>query len=67
MSKEKSKDIREADAEYGVDSRYASREERLTAGKALMRARLERLKSLSEDQIITAQSNVRYSKTDLTA
>ena len=42
-------------AEYGVDSRYASDEERKTDGKKLMEARLQRLRSLSVDQIIKAK------------
>lgn len=44
-----------SDAEYGVESRYVSKKERTADGKALMEARLERMKNLSEDQIITAK------------
>jgi len=44
-----------SDAEYGVDSRYASKKERTADGKALMEARLEKMKNLSEDQVITAK------------
>jgi len=42
-------------AEFGVDSRYSSKKERLADGKALMEARLKRMKNLSEDQIIKAK------------
>jgi len=42
-------------AEFGVDSRYTSKKERLTDGKALMEARLERMKNLSKDEIIKAK------------
>lgn len=39
-------------AEYGVDSRYRSSEERKEETIALMQARLERIKNLSREQII---------------
>ncbi len=42
-------------AEYGVDSRYASKKEKTADGKALMEARLKRMKNLSDEQIITAK------------
>ena len=42
-------------AEYGVDSRYSSKKERQADGKALMEARLERMKNVSTDQIIRAK------------
>ena len=42
-------------AEYGVDSRYASEEEMKTDGKVLMAARLERMKKLSPNLIIQAK------------
>jgi hypothetical protein len=42
-------------AEYGVDSRYTSRKEKLSDGKALMEARLHRMKNLSSEQIIRAR------------
>ncbi len=42
-------------AEYGVDSRYASKEERTADGEALIEARLKRMENFSEDQIITAK------------
>ncbi len=41
--------------EYGVDSRYASDEERKADGKVLMAARLERMKNLSPELIIQAR------------
>jgi hypothetical protein len=41
--------------DYGIDSRYASNEERITEAKALMEARLERMKNLSKDQITKAK------------
>ena len=43
------------DAEYGVDSRYKSKKERKSDAAALMEARLNRMKSLSKDQIIRAK------------
>jgi len=42
-------------AEYGVDSRYSSNKEKKLDGKALMEARLERMKNLSKDQILKAK------------
>jgi len=50
------KEIREVEgAEYGVDSRYSSKKDRLDDGKALMEARLQRMKNLSADQIVKAK------------
>lgn len=43
------------DAEFGVDSRYSSNEERIKDGMALMEARLERMKNLSKDEVIRAK------------
>lgn len=43
------------DAEFGVDSRYQSNEERESEATALMEARLMRMKNLSKDQIIRAK------------
>lgn len=43
------------DAEYGLDSRYKSKEERKIDGASLMEARLQRIKNLSKDQIIHAR------------
>lgn len=42
-------------AEYGVDSRYTSKKERIADSKALMEARLQRLNNLSADQIVQAK------------
>lgn len=42
-------------AEYGLDSRYSSKSERLSESKALMEARLKRMQSLTEDQLIKAR------------
>ena len=42
-------------AEYGVDSRYTSKKERQADSKALMEARLDRMKNVSSDQIIRAK------------
>jgi hypothetical protein len=43
------------DAEYGVDSRYKSDEERELDATALMEARLMKMKNLSRDQITRAK------------
>lgn len=43
------------DAEYGLDSRYKSDNERESDAIALMEARLMRMKNLSKDQIIRAK------------
>ncbi len=53
MIKKKNKEIE--GAEYGVDSRYTSKKQKINDGKALMEARLNRMKNLSEDQIIKAK------------
>lgn len=42
-------------AEFGVDSRYKSREEQKADSIALMEARLERMKNLPKEQIIRAR------------
>ena len=42
-------------SEYGVDSRYKSIEDRNADGKALMKARKQRLANISDDQIIKAR------------
>ena len=55
MARSKKNSEKISDAEYGVDSRYASKKERTSDGKALMEARLERMKNISEDQIIAAK------------
>ena len=43
------------DAEYGLDSRYKSGLESVSEAKALMEARLRRMKMLSNDQITKAK------------
>jgi len=55
MTKEKKSNKEIEGAEYGVDSRYTSKKQKIADGKALMEARLERMKNLSEDQIIKAK------------
>lgn len=51
----KKKIIMIEDAEFGVDSRYKSVEERESDATMLMEARLIRMKNLSKDQIIRAK------------
>lgn len=41
--------------DYPLDSRYTSEKERLSDGKALMAARLERMKKVPEEQILKAR------------
>ena len=55
MTKMRTNNKESEDAEFGVDSRYSSKKERLRDGEALMEARLKRMKNLSEDQIIIAK------------
>jgi hypothetical protein len=55
MIKEKNKFKEIAGAEFGVDSRYTSKKEQLDDGKALMEARLHRMKNLSSDKIMKAK------------
>ncbi len=43
------------DAQYGIDSRYNSKQEQEADGIVLMEARLKRLKKLSENDIIKAK------------
>jgi len=43
------------EAEYGLDSRYSSKQARKIDGKALMEARLNRLNNYSEAQIVQAK------------
>jgi hypothetical protein len=43
------------DVEYGIDSRYKSGLESVSEAKALMEARLRRMKMLSKDQITKAK------------
>jgi len=55
MIKKKISKIEIEGAEYGVDSRYSSKKERQADSKALMEARLQRMKNVSEDQIVKAK------------
>lgn len=43
------------DPEYGVDSRYTSKEERDSDAVLLMEARLKRMKNTTRDQIVRAK------------
>ena len=45
----------EEDPEYGVDSRYTSKEERISDGITLMEERLKRMKNVTQDQIVHAK------------
>jgi len=54
MTNGKNKSEKE-DAEYGVDSRYNSNEERDLDTTMLMESRLMKIKNLSKDQIIRAK------------
>jgi len=54
MTNRKNKSEKE-DAEYGVDSRYNSNEERDIDATLLMESRLMKMKNLSADQIIRAK------------
>lgn len=49
------KDNKMKEYEYGVDSRYNSKEEEKLESVALMQARLARMKNLSKEQIIRAK------------
>ena len=53
MTKKKLNEIE--GAEYGVGSSYSSKREQQADSKALMEARLDRMKNLSNDQIIRAK------------
>lgn len=55
MAKSKNNYIDAEGAEYGVDSRYTSKKEKLTDSKALMEARLNRMKNISPDKITQAK------------
>ncbi len=50
----KNKNIND-DAEFGVDSRYKTKKERAEDSVALMQTRLERMKNLSEEDILRAK------------
>ena len=55
MSRKKENNKIMEGAEYGVDSRYPSHEERTTDGKALIKARKQRMANLSNEEIVTAR------------
>ena len=55
MIKSKKKVAESDNAEFGLDSRYRSKKERIDDGKTLMEARLKRMKKLSDDEIIKAR------------
>ena len=55
MTKKKNNHKEIEGAEYGVDSRYSSKKEKMVEGKSLMEARLQRMKNVSEGQIIKAR------------
>jgi hypothetical protein len=55
MIKTKNSDIMKVDTEYGVDSRYTSKNEQETEATALMEARLKRMRNLSNEQIVKAK------------
>jgi len=55
MTKKTKGKISSQDPEYGVDSRYTSKKDRLEDSKLLMEARLKRLSNLSEEEIINAK------------
>lgn len=42
-------------AEFGVDSRYTSKKEKLTESQKLMESRFQRMRNVSQDQIIKAK------------
>ncbi|MCB0647549.1 MAG: hypothetical protein KDC49_12860 [Saprospiraceae bacterium] len=54
MNKNQSKKDQK-DAEFGLDSRYTSKNEYAAEASALMEARLNRMKNLTKDQIIRAK------------
>ncbi|MCF8428087.1 MAG: hypothetical protein K9H61_03640 [Bacteroidia bacterium] len=45
----------DSDIEFGVDSRYQSKEERVLDAILLMQARLDRMKNLSREQTLRAK------------
>ena len=49
------KNISNVDPEFGVDSRYKTNNEREQESIALMQARLDRMKNLSNEQILRAK------------
>ena len=55
MNKKKGSIRESEDAEFGMDSKYSSGKERLSDGRALMEARLQRMHNISDEQIIRAR------------
>lgn len=55
MTRKKSTTRETEGAEFGLDSRYTSKKESLSEGKALMEARLKRMKHVSEGQVLQAR------------
>ena len=55
MSKKKAGTREMEGAEFGVDSRYASKRDKLSDGKALMEARLKRMNDVSDEQVLWAR------------
>lgn len=51
----KNRKVEQYGAEFGVNSRYTSTNARKSDGQALMEARLERMKQVSDDDIIKAK------------
>ena len=52
----KKKNFKEIEgAEYGVDSRYSGKKEKLSDSEALMEARLQRMRNLPSDKIMQAK------------
>lgn len=51
----KAKDAGTEGAEFGVDSKYSSKNEKIKEGTTLMEARLRRMRNLTDDQIIKAR------------
>ncbi|NVK63534.1 MAG: hypothetical protein HWE22_03060 [Flavobacteriales bacterium] len=49
------KNMQDEDAEFGVDSRYASYQAQKADGQKLMEARLERMKNVSEEDVKRAR------------
>ncbi len=51
----KKNEIENIDFEFGVDSRYLCKKERTIDGRELMKARMERFKNLTAEQIAEAK------------
>lgn len=55
MTMRSKKDDNQSDPEFGLDSRYSSKEEEKKEAVALMHARLERMKNVPETEILKAK------------